>query len=137
MLETIIKFKSIYVCGPLDIPTRSKSNIIIAILLLALRSDHQGFTFTPLHTLTVDSMYCDVVLIVCQEASQFLLCDIAAGCDVQNSPIWGLGRIGGNSDEVEISTVSITQCPAHSDIHSSTDISREANTRECWNRGET
>ena len=47
-----------------------------------------------------------------------MLCDT----DVQNSPIWGLGSIGGNVDEVEISTVSTTQCPAYSHIHSSTDI---------------
>ena len=57
--------------------------------------------------------------------------------DVQKSPIWGLGRIGGNVDEVEISIVSTTQCPAHSDIHSSTDIFREANTGEGGDRGRT
>ena len=58
-----------------------------------------------------------------------MLCNTASG-DVQKSSIWGLGSIGGNVDEVEISTVSTTQCPAHSDIHSFTDISREANTGE-------
>ena len=58
-------------------------------------------------------------------------------CDVQKSPIWGLGSVGGNVDEVEISTVSITQCPALCDIHSSTGISREANTGEGGDRGGT
>ena len=62
-----------------------------------------------------------------------MLCDTASG-DVQKSPIWGLGSIGGNVDEVEISTVSTTQCPAHSDIHSSIDISREVNTGEGGDR---
>ena len=51
------------------------------------------------------------------------------GSDVQKSSIWGLASISRcNVEEVEISTVSTTQCPAHSDIHSSTDIFREANT---------
>ena len=65
-----------------------------------------------------------------------MLCDTAIG-DVHKSPIWGLGSIGGNADEVEISTVSTTQCPAHSDIHSSTDIFREVNTGEGGDRGGT
>jgi len=65
-----------------------------------------------------------------------VLCDTASG-DVQKSTIWGLGSIGGNVDEVEISTVSTTQCPAHSDIHSSIAISREVNTEEGGNRGGT
>ena len=65
-----------------------------------------------------------------------MLCDTASG-DVQKSPIWGLGSVGGDADEVEISTVSITQCPAHSDIHSSTDIFREFNTGESGDRGGT
>ena len=65
-----------------------------------------------------------------------MLCDTASG-DVQKSSIWSPGSIGGNVDEVEISTVSTTQCPAHSDIHSSTDISREANTGEGGDRGGT
>ena len=65
-----------------------------------------------------------------------MLCDTASG-DVQKSPIWGLVSIGGDADEVEISTVSTTQCPAHSDIHSSTDTSRESNTGEGGNRGWT
>ena len=78
-------------------------------------------------------MYCDVVLIACHETSQYMLCDTASG-DVQKSPIWCLGSIGGNADEV---TVSTTQCPAHSDIHSSTDIFREFNTGEGGGRGGT
>ena len=65
-----------------------------------------------------------------------MLCDTGSG-DVQKSPVWGLGSIGGNVDEVEISTVSTTQCPVHSDIHSSTDICREANTGEGSNDGGT
>ena len=92
-----------------------------------LRSDCQVLTLTP-HLTPANATYCDVVLIACHETSQFILCDTTS--DVQKSPIWGLGSIGGNADEVEISTVSITQCPAHSHIHSSTDISREANTGE-------
>ena len=65
-----------------------------------------------------------------------MLCDTGSG-DVQKSPIWGLGSIGSNADEVEISTVSTTQCPAHSDIHSTTDIFREVNTGEGGDRGGT
>ena len=101
-----------------------------------MRSDCQGFTLTPLQTPTVDTTYCDVVLIPCHETSQFILCDIGSG-DVQKSPIWGLGSIGGNVDEAEIITVSTTQSPGHSDIHSSTDISREANTGKEGDRGGT
>ena len=56
-----------------------------------------------------------------------MLCDTGSG-DVQKSSIWDLWSIGCNADEVEISTVSTTECPAHSDIHSSTDILREVNT---------
>ena len=65
-----------------------------------------------------------------------MLCDIGSG-DIQKSSIGGLWSIGGNVDEVEISTVSTTQCPAHSDIHSSTDISREVNTGKGGGRGGT
>ena len=59
-------------------------------------------------------MYCDV-LIVCLKISQFIPCCTVS--NVQNPSIWGLGSIGGDVDEVEISTVPTTQCPAHSDIH--------------------
>ena len=45
-----------------------------------------------------------------------MLCDITGG-DVQKSPIWGLGSIGRDADEVEITTVSTAQCPAHSHIY--------------------
>ena len=89
------------------------------------RSDCQGLTLPPRLTLTVDTTYCDVVLIACHETSQFILCDTSNG-DVQKSPIWSLGSVGGNVDEVEISTVSTTQCPAHSDIHSPINKFREA-----------
>ena len=65
-----------------------------------------------------------------------MLCDTGSG-DVQKSSIWGLGSIGADVDEVEISTVSTTQCPVHSDIHSSTDIFREVNTEEKGDRGGT
>ena len=51
-----------------------------------LRSDCQGLTLLPLLTPTVDTMYCDVVLIACHETSQFMLCDSGSG-DVQKSPI--------------------------------------------------
>ena len=43
-------------------------------------------------------------------------CDIASG-DVEKSPIRDLGSIGGNVDEVEISTVSTAQSPVHSHIY--------------------
>ena len=101
-----------------------------------LRSDCQGLTHNPHQTSTVDTTYCDNVLIVFPKTSQFVLCDTATG-DVQKSSMWGLGSIGGNVDEVEISTVSTTQCPAHSDIHSFINISREANTGEGRDRGWT
>ena len=97
--------------------------------MYTLLSNCQGLTLTSLLIPTVDTTYCDVVLIACPETSQFMLCDSGSG-DVQKSPIWSLGSIGGNVDEVEISTVSTTQCPAHSDIYSSTDIFREANAGE-------
>ena len=58
-----------------------------------------------------------------------MLCDTGRG-DVQKSPIWGLGNIGGNADEVGANTVSTTQCPAHSATNNSTIVSREANTGE-------
>ena len=51
--------------------------------------------------------------------------------------IWGLWSIGGNADEVKISTISTTQCPANIDIHSSTDIFRDGNTGEGGERGGT
>ena len=94
-----------------------------------LRSNCQGLTLPPLLTPTVDTMYCDAVLIACRETSQFILCDTGSG-DVQKSPIWDLGSVGGNVDEVEINTVSTTQYPAHSDILSSIDIFREVNIGE-------
>ena len=105
------------------------------LLLLTLRCNCQELTLTSILT-TTDATYCNTVLIACHETSQFMLCDTGSG-DVQKSPIWGLGSIGGDVDEVEISTVSTTQCPVHSDIHSSTDILREANTREGGGRGGT
>ena len=82
-------------------------------------------------------MYCDPVLIACLKSSQFIKCNTSTGTDVQKSSIWCQGSISGNGEEVEISTVSITQCPVHSDIHSSTDIFREANTGEDGDRGWT
>jgi len=65
-----------------------------------------------------------------------MLCDTGSG-DVKKSPIWGLGSIGGNANDEKFSAVSTTQCPAHSDIHSSTEIFREVNTREDGDRGWT
>ena len=100
-----------------------------------LRNDCQGVTLTS-NLIPTTATYCDVVHIACHETSQFMLCDTGSG-DVQMSPIWGLGSIGGDVDEVEISTVSITQCPSHSDIHSSTNIFREVNTGEGGDRGWT
>ena len=98
-----------------------------------MRSDCQRLTLSSLLTPTVDTMYCDDVLIACQKASQLSLCDTGSG-GVQKSPVRSLGSIGGNADEVEISS---TQCPAHSDIHSSTAISREVNKGEDRDRGRT
>ena len=95
-----------------------------------LWSDCQGLTLTPLLTPTVDTTHCNVVFIVCMKTSQYMWqCDTGSG-DVQKSTIWGLRTIGGNGDEIEISTVSTTDCPVHGNVHSSTDIFREANTRE-------
>ena len=62
-----------------------------------------------------------------------MLCDTGI-CDVQKSSIWDLGSVGDNVDEVVISTVSTTQCPGHSDIHSSIGIFREVNTGEVEGR---
>ena len=78
-------------------------------------------------TPTVDTMYCDAVLMAYDEISELILCGTGIG-DVQKCPIWALGRVGGNVDEVEISTFSTSQCPPHSHIHSSTEIFREVNT---------
>ena len=66
-----------------------------------------------------------------------MLCDTASG-NVQKSPIWSLGSVGGDADEVEISTVSTTQCPAHSDIHNFTsDVFSKVNAGEGGDRGGT
>ena len=100
-----------------------------------LLSNCQGITLSPLIP-TVDTAYSDVVLIVCHKTSQFILCDTGIG-DVQKSPIWCIRSIGGNVDEVEVSTVCTTQCPTYSDILSSTDIIRESNTGEIGDRGGT
>ena len=70
--------------------------------------DCQGLTLRPLQTPTVDTTYCDVVLIACHKTSEFMLSDIGIG-DVQNFVIWGLWSVGGNVDEVEIRTLSTTQ----------------------------
>ena len=119
-------------------PTVNTVNMVhklnsLQTVVYTLRSDCQRLALIPLLTPTVDTTYCDVVLIACHETSQFTLCHTGSG-DVQKSSIWGLESIGGNVDEVEISTVSTTQCPAHSDIHSSTDIFREVNTGEGGDR---
>ena len=100
--------------------------------ILTIWSDYQGFTLISLLTTTVDTTYWNVVLIVCNKTSQFILCDI---CDVQKTPIWGMGSISGNTDAVKISTVITTQCPVHSDVHRS--IFRKVNTVEGWDRGGT
>ena len=99
----------------------------ILSVLHTLRNNYQWFTLIPFLAPTVDTTYCDVVLIACHETSQFMLCDTATG-NVQKFPIWGLQSIGGSTDKVEISTVSTTQCPDHSDIHSPT--ARKVNTGE-------
>ena len=65
-----------------------------------------------------------------------MLCDTGSG-DVQKSSIWGLGSVGSNADEVEISTVSTTQCPAQSYIHSTTSVFRDVNQGESRGRGGT
>ena len=101
-----------------------------------LESDSQDLTFPPCLTPTVDTTYCEIVVIACLKTSQFMLCG-ASIHDVKDSPVWCLGRVGGNADTKEINTISTTQCPAHSDIHSSIDIFREANTGEGGGRGRT
>ena len=100
-----------------------------------LRSDFQGLSLIPLLTATVDTTYCDVVLIAYMKPCQFTLCNTGSS-DIQETSIWGLGIIGGNVDEVEISTAFITQCPSHGDTHISS-IFRDANTGENGERGRT
>ena len=63
-----------------------------------------------------------------------MLCDTGSS-DVQESSIWMIRIIGDNVNEVEINSVSTTQCPAHSDPHSSIGIFREVNTRQSGDRG--
>ena len=94
-----------------------------------LRSDCQGLTLTPLLSPTIDTTYSNGVLIACLKPCQFTLCDTGSS-DVQESSIWGIRIVGVNADEVGIGTVSTTQRPAHSDIHSSIGILREVNTGE-------
>ena len=62
---------------------------------VTLRSNSQGLTLHSLLTPTVDSTYTNVVLIACHKTSQFMVFNTAIG-DVQKSPIWSLGSIGGN-----------------------------------------
>ena len=97
--------------------------------LLTLKGKYQGFTLIPLLTPTVHTMYCNVVLVACHKSSELMLCDTGSS-NVQKSSMWGLRSIGGNVDEIEISTVSTTQCPAHIDSHSSTEFLKEGNTGE-------
>ena len=114
----------------------SKIELLLATCKFALRGDWQGPTFPPLQIATIDTTYCNVVLIASHKTSQFTLCDTGSG-NVQKSAVYisSLGNVAGNVDEVEISTVSTPQCPAHNDIHSSTDISREVNTGEARDSG--
>ena len=115
-----------------------KLSVIVGnvLCMYTLRSECQGFTLTLLLTPTVDTTYSDGVLIACLKPCQFTLCDTGSS-DVQKSSIWGIRIIGVNADEIEIWTVSTTQCPAHSDIHSSIGILREANTGERGERRRT
>ena len=104
-----------------------------AMLIQTLTSNFPRLTLNTLLIPTVDTTYSDVVLIVCHETSY---CDTRRS-DVQRSSIWGLGSIGVNVNEVEIGSVSSTQCPVYSDNLSSTDIFCELNTREGRDRGWT
>ena len=97
------------------------------ISVVTLRINCQGLTLPPLLPSTVDTKYCNVVFIVCNKTRQIILCDTGIS-DVQKSSIWDLGSIGGDGDEVEISTVSTTECPAHGDNHTSTDAFRNVDT---------
>ena len=115
---------------------RETINHAVSITVHTLCSDCQWLTLTPLLTPTVDTTYCDVVLITCHKTSQYMLCNTGSG-DVQKSPIWGLGNISGDVDEVEINPASTTQCPAHSDLHGSISIFSEVNTRKGGYRGGT
>ena len=85
------------------------------------RFDCQGLTLIPLKTPTDDTIYCYVVIIASCKTSHFMLCDIGS---VQKSLVWGLGSVGDDVDKVGI---SITPCPAQSNIHSSIDIFRDIN----------
>ena len=93
------------------------------------RSNCQGLTRMSLLTPTVDTTYCDVIIITRLKTSQLILCDTGSG-DVEKPPIWDPESIACNVDEVEVSTVSTTQCPVHSDIYSSSYIFRESITGE-------
>ena len=103
------------------------------MLIQTLRSNCLGLTLNTLLIPTVDTTYSDVVLIVYHESSY---CDTSRS-DVQDSIIQGLGSVGCNVNEVEIGSVSSTQCPVYRDIHSSIDIFSEFNTREGRDRGWT
>ena len=98
------------------------------------RSNCQGFTRMSLLTPTVDTTYCDVIIITRLKTSQLIVCDTTSG-DVKKPPIWHLESIGCDVDEVEVGTVSTTQCPVHSDIHTSNDIFRESLTGEDGDQG--
>ena len=116
--------------------TITRINPAVSITVHTLCSDCQWLTLLPLLTPTVDSTYCDVVFVTCHKTSQFILCNTDIS-DVHKSSIWDMRSIGGNVDEVEVCTVSTTQCPVHSDIHSFTDISWDANTVYGEDRGAT
>ena len=119
--------------GYLSVSSLAHSHSVFSVKPHTLCSDCQGLTLPPLLISTVDTTYCNVVPNVCHKSNQFILCDIS----IQNFPIRGLGSIGGNVDEIEISTASLAQCPAQSHIHSSTSISREVNAGEGGDRGWT
>ena len=119
--------------GYLPASSLSDSHSVFSAKPHTLWCYYHGLTLPPLVTLTVDTTYCNVVPNVCHKTNQFTLCDIG----IQRSSIWGLGSIGGNVDEIEISTASIAQCPAQSHIHSPASISREVNAGKSGDRGWT
>ena len=109
-------------------------NHVVFTVTRTLRSNCQGLTRMSLLPPTVDTTYCDVIIITCLKTSQFILFG-TGNSDVQKPPIWDLESIGCDVDEVEVNTVSTTRCPVHGNIHNSNDIFRESLTGEGGDQG--
>ena len=97
---------------------------VLNLSIYTLKSNCPGFVHSPSlsdhHSLHYSLWR---VLTAWSKTSQFILFDTGSG-DVQKSPMWCLRSIGGNADEVEISTISTIN------IYSSISIVRWVNTGE-------